>query len=191
MSVFVRLGFQHILTPSALDHLLFLLVLAAPYRLRDWRHLLGVASAFTLGHSVTLALVASDAVRLPTAMVEFLIPVTIVGAALGNLRRGRRPPAGWAGPLMACGFGLIHGAGFANFLHEMFSGSVILPLFGFNLGIELGQITVLASALLLLSGIDRLIRMGAPEVGRWPRALMTSLAAAAWAAVIAVQRAPW
>jgi HupE/UreJ protein len=191
VSAFLRLGFQHILAPGALDHLLFLLVLAAPYRFRDWRHLLGVASAFTVGHSVTLGMVASGAVRLPTAMIEFLIPLTIVGAALGNLRRGRQPPAGWSGPLLAGGFGLIHGAGFANFLSEMFSGSVILPLFGFNVGIELGQLTVLAGSLVLLTGLDALVRLGSPAAGRWPRARLTSLAAAGWAAVIAVQRAPW
>jgi hypothetical protein len=191
MSAFVRLGWQHILTPSALDHLLFLLVLAAPYRPRDWRHLLGMASAFTAGHSVTLAIVATDALRLPTALIEFLIPLTIVGAGIGNLRRGRQPPSGWAGPLLAGGFGLIHGAGFANFLREMFSGPVLLPLFGFNLGIELGQLTVLAAALLLLGGIDRLLAIASPAGGSWPRARLTSLAAAGWAAVIAVERVPW
>jgi hypothetical protein len=191
LGAFLRLGFQHITTPSASDHLLFLLVLVAPYRVRDWRHLLGVTSAFTVGHSVTLALVVTHAIRLPTSLIEFLIPLTIIAAGLANLRRGRRPPTGWASPLLAGSFGLIHGAGFANFLREMFTGSVALPLFGFNLGIELGQITVLASALTLLSVIDVLVRQRAPGVGLWPRAALTSVVAAGCAAVMAIQRVPW
>lgn len=191
MTAFLALGFRHILSPSALDHLLFLLVLAAPYRFRDWRHLLGVASAFTVGHSVTLAMVASDTLRLPTALIEFLIPVTIVCAGLANLRQGGKQPAGWTGPLMAGGFGLIHGAGFANFLREMFSESILLPLFSFNAGIELGQLTVLATSLLLLGGIDRLIRIPLPRAGRLPRTALASLGAAGWAALLAIQRAPW
>jgi HupE/UreJ protein len=191
MTAFLALGFWHILSPSALDHLLFLLVLAAPYRFRDWRHLAAVASAFTVGHSVTLAMVASDTLRLPTALIEFLIPVTIVCAGLANLRQGRKRPAGWAGPLMAGGFGLIHGAGFANFLREMFSESVLLPLFSFNVGIELGQLAVLASSLLLLGGIDRLIGIPLPRAGRLPRTALASLGVAGWAALLAIQRAPW
>lgn len=191
MSAFLQLGIQHILSPGALDHLLFLLVLAAPYRFPDWRHLLTVASAFTVGHSVTLALVGGNIVWLPTALVEFLIPVTIVVAGLANLRLGRKPPVGWAAPLLAGGFGLIHGAGFANFLREMFSGSYLLPLLSFNLGIELAQLVVLAAALLLLGGIDRLVRIPLPAPGLLPRTAVTSLGAAGWAALLALQRAPW
>jgi hypothetical protein len=191
LGVFLRLGFHHIVSPSALDHLLFLLVLVAPYSLRDWRHLLTVTSAFTLGHSLTLALVVTATVRLPTTLVEFLIPLTIVATGLANLQRGRTPPGGWAGPVLAGSFGLIHGAGFASFLREMFTGSVVVPLFAFNLGIELGQVMVLGVALLLLAGIDAAMRVRDPAVGWWPRAALTSLAATAWAAVLAVQRAPW
>ncbi|HEV8598727.1 MAG TPA: HupE/UreJ family protein [Gemmatimonadales bacterium] len=191
MSAFLLLGLQHILSPGALDHLLFLLVLAAPYRFRDWRHLLGVASAFTVGHSVTLAMVASNSVRLPTALIEFLIPLTIVCAGVANLRQGGKRPAGWTAPLMAGGFGLIHGAGFANFLHEMFTGSVLLPLLSFNVGIELGQLTILTASLVLLAGIDRLVRIPLPLAGRSPRTALLSLGAAGWAALLAMQRTPW
>src|SRR6185295_19196054 len=110
---------------------------------RDWRHLLGVATAFTLGHSITLALLVTGVLRLPTALVEFLIPVTILCAGLENLRRVAQRPAGWTRPLLAALFGLIHGAGFANFLREMFGGAVGVPLLAFNVGIELGQLAVL------------------------------------------------
>lgn len=190
-SAFLRLGFHHITEWSALDHLLFLVALVAPYRPRDWRHLLGVASAFTLGHSATLVLVVTDTVRLPTALVEFLIPVTIVWAGLENLRHPGRQPSGWVRPALAAGFGLIHGAGFATFLREMFTGSVALPLFAFNAGIELGQVTVLVLSLTLLAGVDRLVQALGPAGGIRLRAVATSLVATAWALVIAVQRTPW
>jgi hypothetical protein len=190
-TAFLRLGFHHITAPSALDHLLFLVALVAPYRLRDWRHLLAVASAFTVGHSITLALVVTDAVRLPTTLIEFLIPVTIVCTGLENLRRVDRPPGGLVRPLLALGFGLIHGAGFANFLREMFTGPVGFPLFAFNLGIELGQITILSAALVLLSSMDRIAGAWALPNGRRLRAVAASLIAAGWATVIAAQRAPW
>jgi hypothetical protein len=191
LASFLGLGFHHITTPSALDHLLFLLVLVAPFRLRDWRRLVALASAFTVGHSITLALVATALVRLPTALVEFLIPLTIVAAGLHNLRRAPTRPGRWAGPLLAGAFGLIHGAGFANFLQQMFTGSVALPLLAFNLGIELGQLTVVAAALLLLSGIDQIPRFSGVAAGPWPRGALASVAAAACAALMAAQRLPW
>src|SRR5882724_2037164 len=75
---FVHLGFRHITDLTALDHMLFLLALAAIYRGRDWRDSLWVITAFTVGHSITLALAVTGALRLPTALIEFLIPVTIV-----------------------------------------------------------------------------------------------------------------
>ncbi len=188
---FLQLGFHHITELSALDHLLFLVALVAPYRLRDWRHLLGVASAFTLGHSITLGLVATGSIRLPTTLVEFLIPLTIIGAGLENLRHTGRRPSGWIRPALAAGFGLIHGAGFATFLREMFTGPVVLPLFAFNVGIELGQMAVLGAALAVLSGVDRAVQRTAPDRGAGPRAIATSLLASAGAAVMAVQRLPW
>ncbi len=190
-TAFLRLGFHHITDLSALDHLLFLVALVAPYRPRDWRHLLGVASAFTVGHSITLGLVVTDTIRLPTALIEFLIPVTIVCAGLANLRHTGQRPAGWARPALAMCFGLIHGAGFATFLREMFTGPVVLPLFAFNVGIELGQIGILVAALAVLTGVDRAVQWTGAARGVQPRAVAVSLVAAACAAVMAVQRAAW
>lgn len=188
---FMRLGFHHITDPAAVDHLLFLVALVATYRWRDWRHLLGVASAFTLGHSITLALVVSDLVRLPTPIVEFLIPVTIVGAGLTNLRHTGARPSGWLRPVLAAGFGLIHGAGFANFLREMLTGPVGTPLLAFNIGIEAGQISFLALALTLLTGVDRVMFRGTPSRRFVHRAVATSMVAVAWAAIMAAGRVPW
>ena len=186
-ATFLALGFRHITAPSALDHLLFLVALVAPYRLRDWRHLLGVASAFTVGHSITLALVVTGAAHL----IEFLIPVTIICAGLENIRRAGRRPAGWVRPALAAGFGLIHGAGFANFLREMFTGGVTVPLFAFNVGIELGQVVILSLALAVLTGVDRAVAIRLPAGALRLRAIAASLVAAVWAAAMAAQRTPW
>jgi hypothetical protein len=90
---FLRLGFHHITDPGALDHVLFLLALAAIYRGRDWRASLWVVSAFTVGHSITLALAVSGALALPTPLIEFLIPLTIVATGVENLLVRIRPGA--------------------------------------------------------------------------------------------------
>ena len=135
---FVHLGFRHITDLAALDHMLFLLALAAIYRGRDWRDVLWVVTAFTVGHSVTLALAVTGALRLPTPLIEFLIPVTILVTGLENILVRRRERALFGGgyrPVFAGVFGLVHGAGFANYLQSLFDGSIVVPLLGFNAGI--------------------------------------------------------
>lgn len=200
MSVFAtyaQLGFGHIINRAAFDHILFLLALAAIYRPRDWRAALWVVSAFTVGHSLTLALAVSNVLVPPAPLIEFLIPVTIVATGIANLRRERRQPAARARlrPLLAGAFGLVHGAGFAGYLRSLFVAHIALPLLGFNVGIELGQIVVLASAAALFVGADRLIgALPLPERAPPPlriRVVSLSTAVAAIAGVWAVQRAPW
>ena len=184
---FVRLGFGHITDPGALDHILFLLALAAIYHGREWRASVRVVSAFTVGHSITLALAVTGAVTLPTPLIEFLIPVTIVATAVENLLvrdRARAPVARRYRPVFAGGFGLVHGAGFANYLRELFTGSIALPLFGFNLGIELGQLTILGGAALTLALLDR-------GLGHRRRVVAVSATVLVLAARMAVERAPW
>ncbi|MEP6690094.1 MAG: HupE/UreJ family protein [Gemmatimonadaceae bacterium] len=159
---FVHLGFRHITDVEAMDHILFLVALAAIYRVRDWRPALWVVSAFTIGHSITLALAVTGAVTLPTRLIEFLIPVTIVATAIENILVKNRSAAFMGGnyrPVFAGVFGLVHGAGFANSLKSLFMDHVAVPLFGFNIGIELGQVVVLAVAFALLAGMDRIIAL--------------------------------
>lgn len=151
---FVGLGFRHIVAAGALDHILFLCALAAIYRARDWRDALWVITAFTVGHSITLALAVSGALPLSQAWVEFLIPVTIVATCVENLSLKSRYR-----PVFAGVFGLVHGAGFANYLNALFMDHVAVPLFGFNVGIELGQLVVLAAAGAALLGLDRLMSL--------------------------------
>lgn len=181
MSAFVYLGFRHIVDPSAADHILFLLALAAIYRPSDWRRALWVVSAFTVGHSITLALAVTGAVRLPEPLIEFLIPVTIMLTGVENLivRDGGRYR-----PVFAGVFGLVHGAGFANYLKSLFVDHIALPLFGFNLGIELGQIVVLVGIALTLAGVDRLVPLRVRVVAV---SAVVAIVAAAWA----VERRPW
>ena len=154
-NLFFGIGIDHILNTGAIDHLLFIVVLCAVYLITDWKKLLVLITAFTIGHSLTLALSVYDVVRFNSTWVEFLIPLTIVLTALYNLTL-----AGKAVPrqkiqinyLLALFFGLVHGMGFANNIRFMLaeSQSILLPLLGFNLGLELGQIIVV-SILLLLS----------------------------------------
>lgn len=187
LPAFIQLGFGHITDPAALDHMLFLLALAAIYRGRDWRSSAWVVSAFTVGHSITLALAVSGAVTLPTGLIEFLIPITIVATGLENLLvrdRARAPLGGRYRPLFAGVFGLVHGAGFANYLRALFTGSIALPLFGFNLGIELGQLVVLAIAATALAALD----LG---VGHRRRVVAVSALVVGLATRMAVGRAPW
>ena len=195
---FVHLGFRHITDLAAMDHILFLLALAAIYHRRDWRDCLWVVTAFTAGHSMTLALAVTGAMRIPTPLIEFLIPLTIMVTGAENIvvrRRASAPLRGRYRPIFAGVFGLVHGAGFANYLQSLFTGSIAVPLFGFNLGIELGQVVVLGLAGVGLAGLDRLIGLlrspgATPSVHRL-RVVAVSAAVVLMAAQMAAARRPW
>ncbi|GAB4091309.1 HupE/UreJ family protein [Flaviaesturariibacter terrae] len=149
---YFRLGWEHIMSLDALDHLLFVWVLSVSYLLRDWKQVLVLVTAFTIGHSLTLALSTFRVIELRSAWTEFLIPCTIVLTAASNVVRRdfsrQRLQANYA---LALFFGLIHGLGFANALRFMLveGQSLGWGLFGFNLGLEAGQILVVAIVLLL------------------------------------------
>jgi hypothetical protein len=206
MQSFVPLGFGHITAPGALDHILFLLVLAAIHRWTEWRQALVVVTAFTVGHSLTLALAVLQPGLLPDpGIVEFLIPLTIVATGVENIvsrgvwaeerrvRIGRRA-------LLAGGFGLVHGAGFAGYLSDIFPGSIAAPLLGFNIGIELGQLVVLTIAFAALAVVDAFARalLTRYPPQNPPRASGLRLRITAVSALVvvmggvwAVERAPW
>jgi hypothetical protein len=198
LSTFVQLGFRHIANPEAMDHILFLLALAAIYRGTDWRDSLWVITAFTVGHSITLALAVTGGLRLPTPLIEFLIPLTILTTGIENIvirNRAHAPFGGRYRPIFAGVFGLVHGAGFANYLQSLFVGSIALPLFGFNVGIELGQLLVLGLSGLILAGLDRLLALarapgGTPTPYRL-RVLAVSLVVVVVATQMAAARRPW
>ncbi len=198
LPTFVTLGFHHIVDLDAADHILFLLVLAAIYRLRDWRESLRVVTAFTIGHSLTLVLAVTGVLRLPTPLIEFLIPLTIIATGIENIVVRRRTDRPWHSrlrPLLAAVFGLVHGAGFANYLQSLFTDHIVVPLLGFNIGIELGQVVVLAACAAALTGLDRLISAWRESAGIGQahriRVVAVSAAAVLAAAVMAAERRPW
>ena len=145
---FLMLGMEHILT--GYDHLLFLFGLLVVCR--DLRSILTVITCFTVAHSITLGLSAFDVVRLPARIVEPLIAASIAYVGFENLIRGGGAPR-WRW-LITFSFGLVHGLGFADALKEFGIGSgqfaTIVPLVGFNLGVEVGQVSVAAVVLPIL-----------------------------------------
>lgn len=156
---YFRLGISHIADLRGYDHILFIVALTVGYALRDWRRLLWLVTAFTVGHSITLALATMQLVRVHAPTIEVLIPVTIVltaGYSMWARRRSESSGEGYAPerhPLLyvlAGCFGLIHGLGFSNFLRAILGGeeSILLPLFSFNVGLEIGQLTIVACVLL-------------------------------------------
>ena len=195
---FMQLGFRHIVNLEAMDHILFLLALAAIYRPRDWRSALWVVTAFTVGHSVTLALAVTGAMVLPIKLIEFLIPVTIVATCIENIivrDRASAPLGRRYRPVFAAVFGLVHGAGFADYLRNLFVDRIALPLFGFNVGIELGQLAVLGLAGVALAALDRVLALlrspaATPSAFRL-RVVAVSSVVVVVAARMAATRAPW
>ena len=143
---YLELGFRHISDLAGYDHILFLIVLCATYRLNQWRALLVLVTAFTAGHSITLALTSFSVLTIKSEIIEFLIPVTIMATAIHNLFL--KPTSEIAGHTraywMALFFGFIHGMGFANYFRALLidESSIFIPLLGFNLGIEFGQLII-------------------------------------------------
>ena len=149
---YLKLGWEHIISLDALDHQLFILALVAVYALSDWKKILILVTAFTIGHSITLALSVLDFFRIPTDWVEFLIPLTIVITALDNIFfKGNQSKLMRINYFLALFFGLIHGMGFANTARMMMAKeqNIFVPLLGFNLGLEMGQILVVGIVLLV------------------------------------------
>ena len=184
-STFVKLGFEHIL--DGIDHLLFLLCLVAPFRLRHFRTLIGIITAFTVAHSITLIAAALGVVpagRWFPPLVEVLIALSIVYMALENfvvaLRNGRNAEASLRWRWLIAGFfGLVHGFGFSFALKRelQFAGShFLLSLLSFNVGVELGQLLVVAITFPLLALLLR-----QPEARRYGVIILSAIVAhTAW-----------
>lgn len=159
---YFKIGWHHIISSDALDHQLFIAALAAIYLLKDWKQVLILVTAFTIGHSLTLALSVFDVIRFNSKWVEFLIPLTIVITAVSNLFQKKFTPKSIRiNYFLALSFGLIHGMGFANSIRFMIADdqSVGWSLFAFNVGLELGQIAVVTVILLLTYAIVNIFRV--------------------------------
>ena len=151
-NLYFRLGTEHILTWEALDHILFVTALCLRYLLKDWKKVIVLVTAFTIGHSITLALSALGLVHFSTKWIEFLIPITIVATAVNNLlQKMQRVEYPSRLPLIyffALFFGLIHGLAYAStFLSLEGKEGLVGHLLAFNLGIEAAQLLVVAIVL--------------------------------------------
>lgn len=164
---YLRLGLHHIADLRGYDHILFVAALTIAYRPADWRRLLWLVTAFTLGHSVTLALATLNLVRVQAGLVETGIALTIVISslmAIGLAVRGGETAAprgqSFRYVLAAC-FGLIHGLGFSTFLRSLLGGeeSIVVPLLSFNVGLEVGQLLIVAAVLALGVIAERMFRL--------------------------------
>src|SRR5579875_2323269 len=182
------LGWSHIISTEALDHIFFILALAAIYLLKDWRQVLVLVTAFTIGHSITLALSTLNMVQIPSKWVEFLIPCTIVFTAVSNLfQRNFTSRAIRLNYFLALFFGLIHGLGFANTLRFILAQDQSLgwALFGFNVGLEAGQIIIVLLILLLAQ-----LFVGLLKINRREWVIFVSAAVFSIALNMAVERWP-
>jgi hypothetical protein len=148
-ALYFDLGREHILDTNGYDHILFVIALCIIYSLREWKKVLILVTAFTLGHSITLALSTLEIISVRAELIEFLIPVTIFITAASNIMRKKDTPSDGSMNLnyaYAAFFGLIHGMGFSNYLKSILGRdeTIVTQLLAFNLGLELGQIIVVA-----------------------------------------------
>ena len=182
------LGWEHIISKDALDHQLFIAALAAIYLLNDWKQVLILVTAFTVGHSLTLALSVLDVVRFNSSWVEFLIPCTIVVTAFTNLFQKKFSARSVRiNYVLALLFGLIHGMGFANSIRFVLADDQDLgwSLLGFNLGLEAGQIVVVVLLLLIAQFLISVLKINRRE---W--VIFLSSAVFALALKMALERIP-
>jgi len=146
--LYFTLGKDHILDYlNGYDHILFVVALCAVYLSRDWKRILILVTAFTIGHSITLALSTLNVISVDSKLVEFLIPLTIFITAFGNLFKNEEQYSSkliQTNYLFALFFGLIHGMGFSNYLKAILGKdhSIVTQLLAFNLGLEFGQIVI-------------------------------------------------
>lgn len=144
--IYLHLGFEHINDIKAYDHILFIVALCAVFSLSEWRKILILVTAFTIGHSVTLALSALNIVSISSDLVETLIPITIIFTALFNVIRTKEQNKQKLlfNYFLALFFGLIHGLGFSNYFRALLgeAESIVQPLLAFNIGVELGQLII-------------------------------------------------
>lgn len=187
-SDYFSIGWAHILAWGAWDHLLFILALSAIYTFKDWKQVLILVTAFTIGHSITLALSMFDLIKYSSTWIEFLIPCTIVITAISNTFFKKFGGKGLKiNYFFALFFGLIHGMGFASGLKSLLGRetSVTIPLLGFNLGLEAGQVVavfaLLCFALVIINGL---------RVNRRDYVLFMSGGAAMAALIMAFDRLP-
>ncbi len=151
---YLKLGFEHIANLNGYDHILFLVVLCAVYQISQWRNILILVTAFTIGHSITLFIVSLDFFSIPSRIIKLLIPITILITSLQNvinIKQIENSSRMGKNYFMALFFGLIHGMDFSNYFKALIMSpdEIVIPLLGFNIGIELGQLLIVLFIVLI------------------------------------------
>ncbi|HOS84773.1 MAG TPA: HupE/UreJ family protein [Bacteroidales bacterium] len=188
--LYCRIGIEHIADFKGYDHILFILTLCGVYVIKEWKSILILITAFTIGHSISLAMAVLGFVTISAELIEFFIPVTIVITSVGNLFK--KP--GTISPLLqtvkyvlALFFGLIHGFGFSNYLKALLEKTeLVLPLLSFNIGIELGQLIIVTSILTIATLVTRVGKVAQRD---WN--LVISGAGLGVSLIMSVERFPW
>lgn len=155
-------GLQHILDKNGYDHICYVLVLAISFPTIEWKKLLGLITAFTIGHSLTLALSVLDILKIPQAIIEILIPLTILITCVFTIvKREQVIKTVSVNYFLALFFGLIHGMGFSYLLKSMLGReqSIVSPLFSFNLGLEAGQLVIVAAVMLISLFLENVLKI--------------------------------
>ena len=163
-NLYLQLGISHITDIQGYDHILFLVTLCALYQFNQWKKVLVLITAFTIGHCATLLLSVFNLLIISSSIIEFLIPLTILLTAYINLIKDNKsisPTLQRLKYFTALFFGLIHGLGFSYYLKALLGTktNIIKPLFAFNLGIELGQIIIVLSFFIISSIIIRVLKL--------------------------------
>jgi HupE / UreJ protein len=188
LAFYCKEGWQHIISTSALDHQLFIIALAAVYQLKDYKKILVLVTAFTIGHSLTLALSVYNVICIQDVFVEFLIPCTIMFTSLFNIvQKDIAQKAVQLNYFFALFFGLIHGLGFANTIRFMLAKDQTIgwSLFGFNVGLELGQILIVSIILAISYALISIAKM--PQ--KWWVYILSAITFT-WAVKFALERIP-
>jgi len=186
--MYFDLGLHHILDWQGYDHILFVMALCGIYTIKDWKQVLILVTAFTIGHSVTLALSVFNIVQFSTKIIEFLIPVTILITAFSNIIGKRSKPKNInLKYFLALAFGFIHGMGFSNYLKSLLgkSSSIIVELFAFNIGLEVGQVLIVISTLVFAFILTSIVK-----IKLWDWTFFLSSAIFGIAFIMAAERLP-
>jgi hypothetical protein len=188
--LYLEIGFKHIVDLKGLDHLLFIVALSIRYQFNDWKKLLVLVTAFTIGHCITLILSIFNIINYSMKWIEFLIPITIVITSISNvfvkkfIFKEKFPSIYF----FALFFGLIHGLGFSNYLKSFLGKgeSVVFQLLSFNLGLEFGQIIIVLCMLII-----SLILVSLFKINRREYMLFVSAVSFALALQMAIERSPF
>ena len=161
---YLKLGFQHIINLNGYDHILFLIVLCAVYQINQWKKILVLVTAFTIGHSITLVLVSINFFSIPSDIIKLMIPTTILITSMQNIinvKQSENYSPMVKNYFMALFFGLIHGMDFSNYFRALIMSpdEIVVPLLGFNIGIELGQLLIVFMIILIAFIFLNIIRI--------------------------------